>query len=108
MINFEYIKSLSIDELAEWLDKHGKFDTVPWSEWFSNKYCNNCESIKCKYTDAEETLGFSPYSYYNREIECAYCELEKKCRFFEELDDVPDNKEVIKLWLNEEVRNEIV
>ena len=101
MINFERLQLMSIDELAEWLDKNGMFDNSPWSEWFSKKYCENCESIKCKYADAEEKLGITPFSY-SGEIECAYCELENKCRFFQELDDIPDNKKVIKMWLEEE------
>lgn len=101
MINFERLQLMSIDELAEWLDKNGMFDNSPWSEWFSKKYCENCESIKCKYADAEEKLSITPFSY-SGEIECAYCELENKCRFFQELDDIPDNKKVIKMWLEEE------
>lgn len=103
MNNFEFIKSLSIDELAEWLDKHGNFDSSPWSDWFAKKYCDNCESIKCKYKYTEKALGFSPYSYssYGGDIECAYCELENKCRFFPDLDETPDNLTTIKMWLKE-------
>jgi hypothetical protein len=98
MNNFEFLKSLSIDELAAWLDKYCNFDHSPWSDWFANKYCANCESIKCKYKDTENVLGFSPYT---GEIECAYCELENKCRFFPDLDDTPDNLTTIKMWLKE-------
>ena len=101
MNNFEFIKSLSIDELAEWLDKYGSFDSSPWAEWFAKKYCDNCESIKCKYEDAEEQLGFSPYSFHSGDVECAYCELEGKCRFFADLDEAPDNLTTIKMWLAE-------
>jgi hypothetical protein len=93
---------MDIEQLADWLDENGQFDTAPWSEWFSKKYCNNCESIKCKYADAEEKLGFSPYTRYSGEVECTYCELENKCRFFQMLDDVPNNREVIRMWLEEE------
>ncbi len=103
MTNLEKIKNMSIDELAEWLDKNGMFDNSPWMNLFNEKYCAKCESIKCKYADAEEKLGITPFSY-SGEIECAYCELENKCRFFPELDDVPDNKEMIKMWLEEEVK----
>jgi hypothetical protein len=74
---------------------------------FTEKYCSKCESIKCKYADAEEKLGFSPFSY-SGEIECAYCELENKCRFFSELEDAPSNVEMIKMWLIEETEDEIV
>jgi hypothetical protein len=107
MTNFENLKKMSLEDFAEWLDKYGQFDHSPWSESFAEKYCDNCESIKCKYADAEEKLGFSPFSY-SGEVECAYCELAdelgvKRCRFFPELEDIPDNKETIKMWLEEEV-----
>lgn len=99
--NFKYFQNMSIDELAEWLDIHCLVDSSPWMHSFNEKYCSKCESIKCKYVDAEEKLGITPFSR-SGEIECAYCELENKCKFFPELDDVPDNKETIKIWLEEE------
>lgn len=96
--NFEYIKAMSLEELANWLDKTGQLDSLPWIKWFTGKYCSNCESIKCKYADIEPCLS----SFCNsNELDCAYCELEKKCRFFLELADIPDNLEIIKMWLNE-------
>lgn len=101
MNNFKRIQSMTIDELAEWLDKNCMFDNSPWLNSFNEKYCEKCESIKCKYAGAEEKLDITPFSY-SGEIECAYCELENKCRFFQDLDDVPDNKEMIKMWLEEE------
>ena len=101
MNNLKYLQSMPIDELAKWLDKHGQYDISPWSIWFNEKYCNNCESIKCKYVEAKERLDVTPF--YNSEIECAYCELEKKCKFFPELEDIPDNLEIIKMWLESEV-----
>lgn len=105
MTNLEKVKSMSIDELTDWLDKYGQFDHSPWSEWFAKKYCDNCESIKVAYTDVKEKLGLD--TFYDKSFECAFCELAdecgvKKCRFFPDLDDIPDNKEVIKMWLNEE------
>lgn len=105
MTSFEHLKAMSIEELAEWLDENGQQDTAPWQEWFSNKYCNNCESIKCKYEDTEKTLGFTPYMFgsYRGDVECSYCEIYKKCIFFEELEDTPNSLETIKMWLNEEI-----
>jgi hypothetical protein len=92
---------MPIDEFVEWLDKNCMFDNSPWMNLFNEKYCSKCESIKCKYADAEEKLGFSPFSY-SGEVECSYCEVYNKCRFFENLEDIPDNKEMIKMWLEEE------
>jgi hypothetical protein len=108
MTNLEKLKNMSIDALAAWLDKNGMFDNSPWLNWFAKKYCDNCESIKCKYVEAEEKLGLLPFARYCGEIECAYCELAdesgvKRCRFFPELDDVPGNKVIIKMWLVEEI-----
>ena len=104
MSNFEKMKSMSIDDLAKWLDEYGQFDNSPWSNWFAKKYCNNCESIKCRYDEVKERLDITPF--YNREIECAYCELEKKCQFFSEIEDIPNNVEVVKMWLESEVEDE--
>lgn len=103
MTNFNYIKAMSIDELTEWLDKHGQFDSSPWIEWFNQEYCQKCASIECTCADAEEKLGINPF--YGDTVECAYCELAdesgtKRCRFFTELDAVPDSAAIIKLWLS--------
>lgn len=92
MNNFEKLKSMAVDELAEWLDKNGMWDNSPWSLWFDQKYCKNCEEIMCKSPDD------------CREFPCAYCEIYYNCRFFQDKEDVPDSKEIIKMWLesNEE------
>lgn len=29
MTNYEYITHMSVDEMAEWLDKYGMFDSSP-------------------------------------------------------------------------------
>lgn len=110
MTHFEKLKNLALDGLADWLDKNGMFDDSPWLNWFSKKYCESCESIKCTYIDAEEKLDITPY-FEDTSIECAYCELIdesgiRKCRFFPELNDVPDNKEMIKMWLEEKEDND--
>lgn len=45
----------------------------------------------CKYEDGE------------REFPCSYCELNGNCKFFPDLDEVPDNKKIIKMWLETEI-----
>lgn len=84
---FDKLKSMNIDELTEWIDKHGEFDGSPWMSWFDEKYCKKCESIMCKYEDG------------TREFPCSYCELNDNCKFFPNLDSIPDNKMIIKMWL---------
>lgn len=101
MNNFERLTLMSLDDLAEWLDKNGSFDDSPWLNSFNEKYCEKCESIECQYTDAKEKLGITPF--YDETIECAYCEIYNKCRYFENAEEVPDNLEMIKLWLEAEV-----
>ena len=90
MTNYEYITHMSVDEMAEWLDKYGMFDSSPWMSWFDHKYCNNCETIMCHHIDSEY------------EFPCSWCELEGKCKFFPDLDEVPDNKMIIMMWLESE------
>jgi hypothetical protein len=106
MNNFERLKSMSVEELAEWLDKNGSFDDSPWLNAFNEKYCAKCGSIECNYADAKEKLGITPF--YDDTIECAYCEIYNKCRYFEDMNDVPDNREMIKMWLESEVEDEEV
>ena len=84
---FDKFKSMNIDEMAEWLDKYGTSDNSPWMSWFDQKYCKRCEDIMCKYEDGK------------REFLCSYCELNGNCKFFPNLDEVPDNKMSIKMWL---------
>lgn len=86
---FEKIKSKNIDELTKWLNEYGAVDDAPWIEWWDNVYCGNCDS---------ELIDHPLFG----ETECAWCELHNKCRFFEELNNIPDNKQIIKLWLESE------
>lgn len=91
MTQFEILKSMDIETLAEWLDKNGQFDGSPWTIWFDKLYCGNCESIMCHYEDN------------SREFPCSYCEIYEKCRFFPNMSKTPDNKDIIKMWLETEV-----
>lgn len=105
MTNLEYLQMLPIDAFAEWLNKNGQFDGSPWMDWFNNKYCKNCEPIVCNEVEHQDELGLKP-PWLSDTIECAYCELEKKCKFFKEFDEAPDNKKIIELWFTEEVKDE--
>ena len=101
MNNFEKLQSMSIEELAAWLDESGAIDSSPWFEDFNNKYCANCESVICQYEDAEKALGFEPI-FSEDGIDCAHCEIYKKCRYFPDMTEVPDGKEMARLWLEAE------
>lgn len=94
MNNFDKLKSLDIDTLAKWLAAYGRWADSPWDQWFDQKYCQQCEPVKAI---MDSFLGES------RECEFAYCEINKKCRFFPDMDDVPDTKETVKMWLEAEV-----
>ena len=100
MNNLEKLKSMSVDELVDWLDKHGSFDDSPWLKWFVSECCDKCEPIICICDDAKQALGFEPL--LGNDVECAYCEVHNKCKFFSDLNEVPSNKYIIKLWLESE------
>ena len=94
MNNFEKLRQMDIDQAAEWLDKHGQFDSSPWVEWFDDTYCQNCEKIKGSVMDL------------SKEVECAWCEVHDKCQFFPDRSEVPEGKQIVKLWLESEVVDE--
>lgn len=103
MTNYERIKNMSVDDLAKWLDEYGKFDDSPWNEWFNNTYCKKCKPIKVNREVSEDKLGIHTM-YFDGTVECAYCELNKKCKYFESLDNLPSNLDIIEVWLNEKAK----
>lgn len=91
MTRFAKIKLMDTEELSEWLDQQSQCGISPWIEWWDEHYCQKCESV----------MAFVPY--LNGEHECSYCEVNHNCRFFPKMDEVPDDKEIIKMWLESEV-----
>jgi hypothetical protein len=96
MTVFENINSKNIDELVEWLDKNGASDGNPWILWFDKTYCRKCESV----------VGYMPNILpdWSGEHEFAWCELNHKCKYFQNMEKIPDRKQTIKLWLESEVK----
>lgn len=86
-------ESLSIDEFVDWLDEHGSIKDSPWLDWWDKTYCENCEP------------EYDYLPFYNKKIECSFCELNGKCRYFQDMNDVPDNKQIIKMWLLSDSKN---
>ena len=74
-------KVKDIDAFAGWYVKNCLHDGDPTVDWWDRTYCQKCESV------------------FKDNNEYAYCELYEKCRFFPDMDEVPDCKEVTKLWL---------
>ena len=89
MTVFSDIKSKKIDEFVDWLYEHFRHTEAPWYEWYEENYCSECEPV-------ERIESTNDFGY---KIECAYCELNGNCRFFKEMEEVPDIKQIIKLWL---------
>lgn len=87
---FDYIHNMNNKELARWLNMYGLFDNSPWIQWFDKKYCSKCEA----------ELVYLPSS--DRQAECSYCELYGQCRFFLEMNESPDNEQVVEMWLKSE------
>lgn len=92
MTKFESLKLKNIDELAEWFDKYIIHDYVPWIKWWDENYCSKCEpEIINKYSVCCGDMV---------DMECAWCELNNnKCKYFKDMDEMPSNKEIIKMWL---------
>lgn len=89
---FDSIKNKNIDEFVNWIDEHFEFDGAPHWRWWDDNYCNRCEPIESESTNI-----------FGYEIgECAYCELNGNCRFFKDMDEIPNNKQIIKMWLESE------
>lgn len=87
MTNFENIKAMSIDEFAEWLEQNTTWVDAPWTIWFNDNYCAKCEP---EYGTMVDT---------GRKVTFAWCELHEKCKFFPDLEEIPGDKEIIKMWL---------
>lgn len=100
MTNLELLKSKSIDEFVDWLAESCQSDEAPWTWWFDAKYCKKCPPITCKIEATN--IGIEPL-YPEREVDCAYCELENKCRFCPDATGIPNIKTTIKMWLQAEV-----
>lgn len=89
MTVFENIKQMNIDELAAWYDKHCSHDDDPAITWWNDTYCNKCE----------------PVIDSNRDMEFCWCELNGKCRFFQDMESTPNTIQMTKLWLESEIAN---
>ena len=86
MTVFEKIKAMNIDEFAEWFDKHCSHDDDPCIKWWNDNYCSNCEP------------EISDYGF-----EYCWCERhDNKCRYFPDMQQVPDTLQMTKLWLESE------
>lgn len=93
MTVFEYLTFMDIDGFAKWLDEHGMFDGSPWLTWFDNEHCKKCEP----------EISRIPNINGEREVEYGYCELHGKYRYFEDKDKTPDNRDIIRMWLEQEI-----
>ena len=89
MIVFEKIKSMNIDEFAEWYEANCLHDNDPCLRWWDKTYCQNCEGI------IKDDIVPYPHEF-------AYCELNGNCRYFKDMDNIPDNIQTIKMWLENE------
>lgn len=81
-----------IDIVIEMIDKYGTFDNSPWIKWYDENYCSKCIA------EMVTVLAFN-----NQEVQCSWCELYNKCKFFQDKNKIPDNKEMIKMWLESTV-----
>lgn len=87
MTVFENLKAKNIDELVDWLDEYCDFDFAPWWKWWDDNYCNKCEGEVAYVSELDKDLEF------------AWCELNDKCKYFQNMDNAPNTKQIIKMWL---------
>lgn len=102
MNNFEKLKLMSVEELAEWLNTL-HYDNTPWLQWFDSKYCSQCDSVVVTSNEYKDKFGCSGYG---DTVECAYCEWENGCKFFPKMDEAPSLTDILKMWFVEEVEDE--
>lgn len=101
MTNHENLLNKTTRELAKWLDANGQFDGSPWMKWFDKNFCSKCESVKIKKENSKVVLGFD--LLFVNETTCSYCELYKKCKYFQDRDETPTNVDIIEMWLKENI-----
>lgn len=92
MNNFEKLQSMSIDQLAEFLDANCHDDAIYW-KWHDKHYCKKCEPV----------MEYD--AFYDRMCKRAYCEIHNKCRFSPENESLLDGKETIRMWLESEAED---
>lgn len=102
MTNHDNIKSMSLDAFVDFLDKYSIHESTPWSMWWEQNYCGKCNSISVNAEKQKELLGFISLK---ENIDCAYCEIYDHCKYFPEKHEV-SLKDVLKLWLEEEYKDE--
>lgn len=86
----EKIKAMTTEELAEYLIAYRDAADEPAMVWWDRQYCSNCESIE-KYSE-----------HLNITFDCCWCELNGKCKYFTELEDMPASADIVKMWLESE------
>jgi hypothetical protein len=58
--NFEKIKNMSAEELAEFLDRLDCPEHQPWLDWGNEKFCKKCEPVMVHYVDSPRQFEVSP------------------------------------------------
>lgn len=93
LTNYESIRQKSIHEMEEWLHKYGEYEGTPWQKWWKENHCDKCETVTETCVDS------------GKEYDFCYCDLERKCRFYPEMEEEPSLKQVIRMWLEAEAEN---
>ena len=98
MTVFEEIHSKDIDGLVEWLDKNGANSESPWERWYEKNFCRVCGSV------TTDSVTDSYGDYWEGSHEFSWCELYGNCRYFSNMKRVPNRKQIIRMWLESEVK----
>ena len=87
MTVFEKIKTMDIEEFAEWFEENCTHDGDPCVKWYDETYCQKCEPV---------VEGGREY---------AYCELNGRCKYLSSMESLPSAKETVKMWLESGAEN---
>ena len=91
MTVFEQIKNMDIDEFTAWITVNWLYSGDLVIDWWDKTYCRKCKPEKITFPNIDH------------EYECSYCGEYDKCRYFTELDKMPDDLMRVKLWLQSHV-----
>lgn len=80
LTNFEKLKNLSMEEMAEFLSDQMELEGTVYDQWMVDTFCNNCPD--------EEDYDGSPASFCETNHDCPYGLY------------LPSNKDLVMRWLS--------
>ena len=64
-----------------------------WMKQFDEKYCKNCADVIAEY-EGDSLMHLNKKSVFS------YCEVYNKCKYFQEMDELPSASDILSIWLD--------